>query len=144
MWVGVESARHRSLSTSSQPNSAPATLRTGNHGGCSNIDRRARKHYKQIRYEQGTTADLKLLRHPVREKKVVCQGTWKLGGALKPTARGTPKRSARFFLRSSSSGSRGSCGAPRFLAGCFLFSAGASVPKRSALAFSFPSSYSIA
>ena len=105
---------------------------------------RARKHYRQIRYEQGATADLKILRCPVKGKEVVRQRTWRLGGgALRLTARGTPKRSARFFLRSSSSGSIGPSGAPRFLAGCFLFSADASTPKRSALAFSFTSSCSI-
>ena len=63
-------------------------------------------------------------------------------GTSRLTARGRPKRSARFFLRSSSSGSVGSSGAPRFLTGCFLLSADASIPKRSALAFSFPSFYS--
>jgi hypothetical protein len=119
--------------------------KTGTHGEKSTqnlayTDRRARKHYRQIRYEQGTTADFKLLRCPVRGKKATCQKTEKLSRTSRPTARGTPKRSARFFLRSSSSGSTGSSGAPRFLAGCLLLSADASTPKRSALAFSFPPS----
>lgn len=103
--------------------------------------RRALGHYRQIRYRRGMTADFKPLRRPVRGRKVVCRKTQKLGSILRLTARGRPKRSARFFLRSSSSGSVGSSGAPRFLAGCFLVS---TIPKRSVLAFSFVSSYNIA
>lgn len=71
------------------------------------------------------------------------QKAWILGRTMKPTARGRPKRSARFLLRSSSSGSAGSSGAPRFLAGCLLGSVGVLTPKRSPLAFSFVSSYSM-
>ena len=76
---------------------------------------------------------------PCERKGFARQRMRRFGGTLRLTARGRPKRSARFFLRSSSSGSRGSSGAPRFLAGCFLLSTDASMPKRSALAFSFPS-----
>ena len=141
---------YRSPSVSSQLDSALTMLgqTAETHGGTSaqNLaytDRRARKHYKRVRYERGRTADFKLLRHPVRGKQVTRQRTWKLGRTLKPTARGRPKRSARFLLRSISSGSAGSSGAPRFLAGCFLVSAEASTPKRSPLVFSFASSYSM-